>query len=52
MAEPFEDLLRDLAPRVPAALLRRHGQFDACETASLPEQRYLTRRAAELRPPG
>jgi RNA polymerase sigma factor (sigma-70 family) len=33
MAEPFEDLLRDLAPRVLGALVRRHGQFDACEDA-------------------
>jgi predicted RNA polymerase sigma factor len=31
--EPFEDLLRDLAPQVPGALVRRHGQFDACEDA-------------------
>jgi RNA polymerase sigma factor (sigma-70 family) len=28
-----EDLLRDHAPRVLAALVRRHGQFDACEDA-------------------
>jgi RNA polymerase sigma factor (sigma-70 family) len=28
-----EDLLRDCAPRVLAALVRRHGQFDACEDA-------------------
>ncbi|MEN3359529.1 MAG: hypothetical protein V7637_3511 [Mycobacteriales bacterium] len=27
------DLLRELAPRVLAALVRRHGQFDACEDA-------------------
>ena len=33
MAEPFEDLLRDLAPQVLGALVRRHGQFDACEDA-------------------
>jgi predicted RNA polymerase sigma factor len=33
MAEPFEDLLRDLAPRVLGALVRRHGQFDVCEDA-------------------
>jgi RNA polymerase sigma factor (sigma-70 family) len=33
MAEPFGDLLRDLAPRVLGALVRRHGQFDACEDA-------------------
>ncbi|ONH25133.1 RNA polymerase subunit sigma-24 [Pseudofrankia asymbiotica] len=31
--EPFEDLLRDLAPRVLSALARRHGQFDACADA-------------------
>jgi predicted RNA polymerase sigma factor len=29
----IEDLLRDLAPRVLGALVRRHGQFDACEGA-------------------
>jgi RNA polymerase sigma factor (sigma-70 family) len=28
-----EDLLRALAPRVLGALVRRHGQFDACEDA-------------------
>jgi RNA polymerase sigma factor (sigma-70 family) len=28
-----EDLLRTLAPRVLAALIRRHGEFDACEDA-------------------
>jgi predicted RNA polymerase sigma factor len=28
-----EDLLRDLAPRVLGALVRRNGQFDACEDA-------------------
>ncbi|OLF07839.1 RNA polymerase subunit sigma-24 [Actinophytocola xinjiangensis] len=28
-----EDLLRALAPRVLAVLVRRHGQFDACEDA-------------------
>jgi RNA polymerase sigma factor (sigma-70 family) len=28
-----EDLLRDLAPQVLGALVRRHGQFDACEDA-------------------
>jgi RNA polymerase sigma factor (sigma-70 family) len=33
MAEPFEDLLRDLAPLVLGALARRHAQFDACEDA-------------------
>lgn len=33
MAEPFGDLLRDLAPQVLGALVRRHGQFDACEDA-------------------
>jgi RNA polymerase sigma factor (sigma-70 family) len=30
---PIEDLLRDLAPQVLGALVRRHGQFDACEDA-------------------
>ncbi len=29
----IEDLLRDLAPRVLGSLVRRHGQFDACEDA-------------------
>ena len=29
----FEDLLRHLAPRVLGTLVRRHGQFDACEDA-------------------
>jgi len=29
----IEGLLRDLAPRVLGALVRRHGQFDACEDA-------------------
>ena len=29
----IEDLLRDLAPQVLGALVRRHGQFDACEDA-------------------
>jgi predicted RNA polymerase sigma factor len=33
MAEPFEDLLRELAPPVLGALVRRHGHFDACEDA-------------------
>jgi RNA polymerase sigma factor (sigma-70 family) len=32
-SEPLEDLLRDLVPRVLGALVRRHGQFDACEDA-------------------
>ncbi len=30
---PLEDLLRELAPQVLGALVRRHGQFDACEDA-------------------
>ena len=30
---PIEELLRGLAPRVLATLVRRHGQFDACEDA-------------------
>jgi RNA polymerase sigma factor (sigma-70 family) len=29
----IEDLLRDLAPQVLGMLVRRHGQFDACEDA-------------------
>ena len=29
----LEDLLRELAPQVLGALVRRHGQFDACEDA-------------------
>ena len=28
-----EDLLRELAPRVLGSLVRRYGQFDACEDA-------------------
>jgi RNA polymerase sigma factor (sigma-70 family) len=31
--EPFEGLLRELAPQVLGTLVRRHGQFDACEDA-------------------
>jgi RNA polymerase sigma factor (sigma-70 family) len=31
--EPFEDLLRELAPQVLGALTRRYDQFDACEDA-------------------
>ncbi|MEU2611845.1 sigma-70 family RNA polymerase sigma factor [Micromonospora sp. NPDC007271] len=30
---PVEDLLRNLAPQVLGVLVRRHGQFDACEDA-------------------
>ncbi|KES07095.1 RNA polymerase subunit sigma-24 [Streptomyces toyocaensis] len=30
---PAEDLLRELAPQVLGALVRRHGVFDACEEA-------------------
>jgi RNA polymerase sigma factor (sigma-70 family) len=30
---PLEDLLRELAPQVLGALVRRYGQFDACEDA-------------------
>jgi RNA polymerase sigma factor (sigma-70 family) len=29
----IEDLLRELAPQVLGSLIRRHGQFDACEDA-------------------
>src|SRR3989440_3877459 len=29
----IEDLLREFAPQVPGALVRRHGRFDACEDA-------------------
>jgi RNA polymerase sigma factor (sigma-70 family) len=32
-AEDIEGLLRHLAPQVLGALVRRHGQFDACEDA-------------------
>ena len=32
-APRVEDLLRELAPQVLGALVRRHGQFDACEDA-------------------
>lgn len=31
--EDVGDLLRELAPHVLGTLLRRHGQFDACEEA-------------------
>jgi RNA polymerase sigma factor (sigma-70 family) len=31
--QSIEDLLRELAPQVLGALVRRHGQFDACEDA-------------------
>jgi len=30
----IEDLLRELAPQVLTTLVRRHGQFDACEDAT------------------
>jgi RNA polymerase sigma factor (sigma-70 family) len=30
---PIEDLLRELVPQVLGTLVRRHGQFDACEDA-------------------
>ncbi len=33
MTERLEDLLRDEAPRVLGALVRRYGHFDACEDA-------------------
>jgi RNA polymerase sigma factor (sigma-70 family) len=33
IAPGVEGLLRDLAPQVLGALVRRHGQFDACEDA-------------------
>jgi RNA polymerase sigma factor (sigma-70 family) len=33
-AEELEGLLRRLAPQVLGALVRRHGQFDACEDAT------------------
>jgi predicted RNA polymerase sigma factor len=29
----IESLLRELAPQVLGSLVRRHGQFDACEDA-------------------
>jgi RNA polymerase sigma factor (sigma-70 family) len=32
-AHPVEDLLRELVPQVLGLLVRRHGQFDACEDA-------------------
>ena len=32
-AQSVEGLLRELAPEVLGVLLRRHGQFDACEDA-------------------
>ena len=33
MTTDVEDLLRDLAPQVLGALVRRHGDFDSCEDA-------------------
>ena len=33
MQSPIEDLLRELAPQVLGVLIRRSGQFDACEDA-------------------
>jgi predicted RNA polymerase sigma factor len=65
-SEPaLEGLLRDLAPQVLGALVRRHAHLleqagdppaarefylrAARMTSSLPEQRYVTRRAALLR---
>jgi RNA polymerase sigma factor (sigma-70 family) len=33
-ATPVEDLLRELAPQVLGALVRRYGRFDACEDAT------------------
>ncbi|HEX6346539.1 RNA polymerase sigma factor [Umezawaea sp.] len=33
MRTPFEDLVRDLAPQVLGALVRRYGGFDTCEDA-------------------
>jgi RNA polymerase sigma factor (sigma-70 family) len=33
LQSPIEDLLRELAPQVLGALVRRSGQFDACEDA-------------------
>jgi len=41
-----EDLLRELAPQVLAALIRRYGQFDACEDAT---QEALLRAAMRWR---
>jgi len=32
-APPFEDLLRELTPRVLGTLVRRYGQFEGCEDA-------------------
>lgn len=34
MTSPVEYLLRELAPQVLGILVRRHGQFDACEDAT------------------
>jgi RNA polymerase sigma factor (sigma-70 family) len=33
VSTPVEDLLRGIAPQVLGVLVRRHGQFDACEDA-------------------
>ena len=32
----IEDLLRELAPQVLGAVVRRYGRFGACEPASVP----------------
>ena len=50
-ADRIEDLLRELAPQVLGTLVRRHGQFDACEDAVqeallAAAQQWADRRAA------
>ena len=48
-AAQIEDLLRELAPQVLGVLVRRHGQFDACEDAV---QEALIAAAVSGRPTG
>jgi RNA polymerase sigma factor (sigma-70 family) len=47
MATTIEDLLRELAPQVLATLVRRYGQFDACEDAVQEALLAATRRWAD-----
>jgi predicted RNA polymerase sigma factor len=48
MIDPgLEDLLRELAPQVLGVLVRRHGQFGACEDAT---QEALLQAVTQWRP--
>jgi RNA polymerase sigma factor (sigma-70 family) len=48
----IEDLLRELAPQVLGTLVRRHGQFDACEDALQEALLEATRQWSEDGVPG